>query len=210
MLKVRMEFNEKLQELRKAKSLTQEELAEALFVSRTAISKWESGRGYPSLDSLKEISKFFSVSIDDLICSEEIMTVAEDEKKEYIENHTAMICNISDIFLALLLFLPVFGNGAGNPASVSLFSLTGVNAWITIVFAVLIGVTVLNGLCGVVLSHFDKPVWNRHRLVTGIALSIADTAVFILTRQPYAGIICLAILVVKGLVIGKEKSTIFL
>ena len=39
-----MEFNEKLQELRKQKDLTQEELAEKLYVSRTAISKWESGR----------------------------------------------------------------------------------------------------------------------------------------------------------------------
>ena len=51
-----MEFHEKLQELRKSRGLTQEELAEALFVSRTATSKWESGRGYPSIDTLKEVS----------------------------------------------------------------------------------------------------------------------------------------------------------
>lgn len=56
-----MEFNEKLQELRKQKGLTQEELAEALYVSRTAISKWESGRGYPNIDSLKAISNYFSL-----------------------------------------------------------------------------------------------------------------------------------------------------
>ena len=77
-----MEFNEKLQELRKSKSLTQAELAEALFVSRTAISKWEQGGGYPDIDSLKEISRFFSVSIDDLICSEEIISAAADESTE--------------------------------------------------------------------------------------------------------------------------------
>jgi hypothetical protein len=70
----------------------------------------------------------------------------------------------------------------------------------------LIGVAVLNGICGVIISRFDKPVWNRHRLVTGMVLSIACAAVFILTRQPYAGIICLAVLVVKGLLIGKGKS----
>ena len=62
-----MELSEKLQELRKEKGLTQEELAEALFVSRTAISKWESGRGVPNIESLKAISKFFSVSIDELL-----------------------------------------------------------------------------------------------------------------------------------------------
>lgn len=58
-----MELNEKLQELRKSKGMTQEELAEVLYVSRTAISKWESGRGTPNIESLKQISAFFSVSI---------------------------------------------------------------------------------------------------------------------------------------------------
>ena len=46
-----MEFNQKLQVLRKEKGITQEQLAKELFVSRTAISKWELGRGYPNLES---------------------------------------------------------------------------------------------------------------------------------------------------------------
>ena len=74
-----MEFNEKLQELRKSRGLTQEELAEALFVSRTAISKWESGRGYPNLDSLKEISKYFSITIDELLSGDKLISIAEKE-----------------------------------------------------------------------------------------------------------------------------------
>ena len=74
-----MEFHEKLRELRKSRGLTQEELAEALFVSRTAISKWESRRGYPSIDSLKEISRYFAVSIDDLLSGEQLITIAEKE-----------------------------------------------------------------------------------------------------------------------------------
>ena len=201
-----MEFNEKLQELRKSKSLTQEELAEALFVSRTAISKWEQGRGYPSIDSLKEISRFFSVSIDDLICSEEIISAAADEKKECVEKYISLICNTLDIFLALLLFLPVFGNGTDHPVSVSLFAITGLSTWMKTMFAALISLAVLNGICGVIINHFDKPVWNRHRLMTGMMLSVACAAVFILTRQPYAGIICLAVLVVKGFMVARGKD----
>lgn len=201
-----MEFNEKLQELRKSKSMTQEELAEALFVSRTAISKWESGRGYPSLDSLKEISKFFSVSIDELICMEEIISVAEDEKKVCIDKYITLICNVLDVFLVLLLFLPIFGNGNDSPSSVSLYSLTGLSEWIKPLFFTLIGITVLNGICGVIISFFNKPIWNRHRLVTGMVLSIVCAAVFILTRQPYAGIVCLVILVIKGFLMVKGKS----
>ena len=201
-----MEFNEKLQELRKCRSLTQEELAEALFVSRTAVSKWESGRGYPNLDSLKEISRYFSVSIDELICSEEILSAAEKEKKACLDRYLCLICSVLDVFTALLLFLPVFGNGADSPTSVSLYEITGLSPWIRTVFAVLIGLTVLNGICGLIISHFDRPVWNHRRLVTGMALSIMGAAVFMLTRQPYAGIFCLTMLVVKGLLIGKGKG----
>ena len=179
-----MEFNEKLRELRKARSLTQEELAEALFVSRTAVSKWESGRGYPNLDSLKEISGYFSVSLDELICSEEILSAAEDEKRACMDQYLSLVCNTLDILIVLLLFLPVFGNGTDAPITVPLFGITGVSPWIKIVFAAVISATVLNGICGVIISCLNRPVWDRHRIVTGMVLSVLGAAVFILTRQP--------------------------
>ena len=202
-----MEFNEKLQELRKRKGLTQEELAEALFVSRTAISKWESGRGYPNLDSLKQISRFFAVSIDELICPEEIISAADEEKKASLDKYLSLLCAALDVLLGLLLFLPVFGNGTEAPSSVPLFAATGLSPWIKTVFIVVIALTAANGICGVIISHLDRPVWIRHRLVTGLALSVIGTALFTLTRQPYAGMICLAVLVVKGWLLWKRKDS---
>ena len=86
-----MEFSEKLQKLRKSRNLTQEQLAEQLFVSRTAISKWESDRGYPNIDSLKAISEFFSVSIDELLSREELIEVCEktnDHKIGYVTTNS--------------------------------------------------------------------------------------------------------------------------
>ena len=201
----RMEFNEKLQELRKARSLTQEELAEALYVSRTAISKWESGRGYPSIDSLKEISRFFSVTIDDLICPDEMITVAENDKREFVSKYVSLICCVLDALLAILVFIPAFGNGTDSSGAVPLFGLTGINPWVKTLFIVIISIAILNGISGVIIVAFSKPVWNRHRLVTGVVLSILAVLVFIATRQPYAGIVCFAFLVIKGFLIAKTK-----
>ncbi len=200
-----MEFHEKLQELRKSRSLTQEELAEALFVSRTAVSKWESGRGYPGIDSLKEIARFFSVTVDELICPEEIISAAENEKKDFISRYLTLICGVLDILPAILLFIPAFGNGAGSRETVALTALTGISSWIRILFIIVISLTVLNGICAAVISNFDKPVWNRHRLVTGIALTILGSALFLITRQPYAGLIFFAVLVIKGILILKVR-----
>ena len=198
-----MEFNEKLQELRKGRGLTQEELAEKLFVSRTAISKWESGRGYPSIDSLKEIARFFSVTIDELICPEEILSAAEKEKQDFTGRTVSFIGNTLDLLTAILLFLPVFGNGKDLPAAGSLTGLTGVHLWLKIVFLLTIGITALNGLCGLILLRFDRPLWNRHRLGTGMAMSVIGVAVFIAARQPYAGLFYFALLIIKTVGIMK-------
>ena len=200
-----MEFNEKLQELRKSKGLTQEELAQAIFVSRTAVSKWESGRGYPNIDSLKGLAKFFCVTVDELISPDEIIAAAEEEKRELIGNYTSLLCHVLDVFTALLLFIPVFGNGA-DKQSVSLFALNGTQPWLKTVYAVIIGLSVLNGICGLIISRFDKPLWSKHRFITGIALSVIACLLFIITRQPYAGVFCFAILIIKGGLLFRRKA----
>ena len=200
-----MEFHEKLWELRKKSGLTQEELAERLYVSRTAISKWESGRGYPSIDSLKEISKFFSVTIDELICSEEIMIAAKDEKESSVRRLTAFICSFLDLFSAVLLFVPVFGNGSGSTA-VPLLLLSGVRRWIVWLFFALIVITVVNGIVGAVIGSLEKQKWAQRSITAGMVMLGVCSAVFILTRQPYAGIICFSLLMIKGVLIIKMRQ----
>ena len=62
-----MELSEKLKQLRADKKITQEKLAEILHVSRTTISSWETGRSYPDLQMIVEISDYFNVSLDFLL-----------------------------------------------------------------------------------------------------------------------------------------------
>ena len=62
-----MNFSENLQNLRNAKNMTQEELAERLDVSRQAVSKWESGTGYPETEKIITICEIFDCSMDTLM-----------------------------------------------------------------------------------------------------------------------------------------------
>lgn len=103
-----MEFNEKLQTLRKQKGVTQEELAESLFVSRTAISKWESARGYPNIESLKAIANFFGVTIDELLSGKELLTIAEEDTKQKKNFYRDLVFGLLDICVAMFFFLPFF------------------------------------------------------------------------------------------------------
>ena len=73
-----MTFAEKLKELRKQKGVSQEQLAEKIYVSRQAITKWESGNGIPDIENLIAISNLFNESLDSLL-SEEKSLVSKHE-----------------------------------------------------------------------------------------------------------------------------------
>lgn len=91
-----MTFGEKLKKLRQDNQLTQEQLAQKIFVTRTAISKWELDKGYPSIDSLKLLSNLFHVSIDDLLSNEDV-----ENKKLLDEANARKAYSIAIVFFVL-------------------------------------------------------------------------------------------------------------
>ena len=77
-----MQFHERLKQLRKERGFTQEELAERLHVSRSAVAKWENGLGLPSDDSLKDIAEYFNVTREELLADRETQTIIVEKNGE--------------------------------------------------------------------------------------------------------------------------------
>ncbi|MBQ5841982.1 MAG: helix-turn-helix transcriptional regulator [Clostridia bacterium] len=201
-----MEFNEKLQELRKQKGLTQEELAEYLYVSRTAISKWESGRGYPNIDSLKVIAKFFEVTIDELLSGDELLTIAEEDTKQKERTVRDLVFGLLDCGIALLLFLPFFGQKADDVVQeVSLLVLDSIQSYLKIAYFVFIGTMILMGIALLVLQNYRQRLWTRYKSILSLALSAVGVCLFIVSQQPYPAIFVFAFLLIKALMLIKRQ-----
>ena len=203
-----MEFHEKLQELRKGRGITQEELAEALYVSRTAISKWESGRGYPNIDSLKEISKYFSVSIDDLLSGEKLLSIAEKEHTSNLRNMCDLLFGIMDICSFILIVLPLYPNTVnGYVYSVNLFAYTQVTSLNRALYWGLYILLIVIGIVKLILTNLGLSKCNK--IVTGVSMFISILLVLFLamTREAYAIIVVFLLLVIKGvlLLLGTKR-----
>lgn len=199
-----MEFHEKLQELRKSRGLTQEELAEALYVSRTAISKWESGRGYPSIDSLKEISKFFSVTIDELLSGEKLISLAEKENESNMKYICDLLFGIVDLLSITLIILPLYPNPIdGYIYSVNLFAYTQTTPFNRLVYWTLFAALILIGGLKVLLNQMK--VEKGRRVITDISMVLSILAVLFLamTREAYAIAMAFLLLVMKGILVLK-------
>lgn len=193
-----MEFNEKLQALRKQKGLTQEELAEALYVSRTAISKWESGRGYPSIDSLKAIAKFFHITVDELLSGDELLTLAEENTKQRITHARDLVFGLLDISAAMLLFLPFFGERSeGLVQGVSLPALTETATYLKISYYVLVVGMILWGVLTLGLQNCSRKIWVRSKTKLSLVLNGLGAVVFVVSLQPYGAVFLLMLLAIK-------------
>lgn len=199
-----MELNEKLQELRKEKGLTQEELAEALFVSRTAISKWESGRGYPSIDSLKSVAKFFGVTIDELLSSDELLTIAAEDTKQKETHIHDLVFGMLDCSIAMFFFLPFFGQKIdGVIQEVSLLSLAEIAPYLrTTYFIAVIGIIVL-GILTLALQNCHQTFWVRNKSKISLVLNATGALLFIISSQPYAAAFLFIFLAIKALMLIK-------
>ena len=200
-----MEFNEKLQELRKQKSLTQEELAEKLFVSRTAISKWESGRGYPNIDSLKGIARLFSVTMDELLSTDEVLTIAEEDTKQKQNHLRELMFALLDVSTLMFFFLPFFGQKmSGTVYEVSLLSLTETSLYVKIAYFTITIAIVLFGILTLVLQNVSKPAWEKNKYRISLILNVIGTVMFIVSQQPYAAIFLFVFLTIKALTLIKK------
>ncbi len=100
-----MELKDRLKELRAKANLTQEDLANQIFVSRTLVSKWESGDRYPSKDNLARLAVLFQIPQDELIGSQK----EKDKYNKYniISIAYSSVCGVLTLGLVVMMIIAV-------------------------------------------------------------------------------------------------------
>ena len=201
-----MEFHEKLQQLRKQNQLTQEQLAEQLYVSRTAVSKWESGKGYPNIESLKCISKLFSVTIDQLLSSDELIVLAETENRININNISNLIYSLLDLSTILFLFLPFYAQSDGSHVRFETLISYSESESTQLVYFTLLILMSLWGAAELILRILQhENAFKAIRIFSFLLHSIA-ILLFIMTRQPYITALSFVLLIIKTVLFVKQAK----
>ena len=201
-----MTFGEKLKKLRNESGLTQDELAERLYVTRTAISKWETNKGYPNIESLKAIASFFSITVDDLLSSDEILTIADEEQKQARKRFIDLIFGLLDICNSLLLFLPLFASKGGDIIKESsLLMLSGVSDYLKIAYFVIVIGTVVFGILTLVLSGCMANIWIRSKIKISLALGVLSVLIFMISLQPYAAVFAFSLFIIKVILLLRKN-----
>ena len=199
-----MEFGEKLQQLRKSRGMTQEELAAALYVSRTAVSKWESGRGYPSIDSLKQISAYFSVTIDDLLSGEKLISIARQESR----TNGRYLWGLADLFTLLLIVLPLYPRtGEGGVYAVNLAAYTETSPLNRAVYWAMFLSLTATGVWKLALTCLGAERFQKTAACCSLVLSILAVLFLALAGETYAVALVFLLLVAKGVLLLRASGS---
>ena len=175
-----------------------------LYVSRTAISKWESGRGYPNIDSLKAIAKLFGVTVDELLSGDELLTIAEEDTKQKENHFRDMVFGLLDCSIAMFFFLPFFGQKTDAMIQeVSDLSLAEIASYLrTAYFVVVIGI-IVSGILTLALQNCPQAFWVKNKSKISLAFNAVGALLFIISSQPYAAAFLFIFLVIKVLMLVK-------
>lgn len=150
-----MAFGDRLAAVRRGNGLTQEQFAEQLQVSRQAVSKWESGRGYPEMEKILYICNRYQVSIADLFAEEAPVPAAAAEAHPAPEQEAA----------------PLPRATLGSAVGAFLTNLSPKNKWLA--GAVLVGIGALAGIIGLILRGGDTDmattIWIAAIIIFGVA-----------------------------------------
>lgn len=97
-----MQFHDRLKKYRKERGLTQEELADKLHVSRSAVAKWENGLGLPSSESLEDLAAFFGTTQEELLADRETETIIV-EKNSKLSRQKKWLIGLVSLVAALIV-----------------------------------------------------------------------------------------------------------
>lgn len=200
-----MEFKERLQELRKKSGMTQEQLSDRLHISRTAVSKWESGRGMPNIEALKNLSALFSVSLDELLTGKELLDAAESEGRERAGKLGSLSFGLLDLLAGCFVFLPLFSYPVdGFIDMASLFAYNQA-VFLKVAFFAALGALGLWGVASLAAQVLDSLPARRAMRVGSLVLHSLCIAVFIMCREPYVAFFLFVLLGAKIALMARES-----
>ena len=100
-----MNISEKIKKIRDNERLTQEQFAEKIYVSRNAVAKWETNRGYPDIQNLITISEVFNVSLDELVKEDDNVKSKIISESSSTKWHFLVIMYLIAIIIYIIYFL---------------------------------------------------------------------------------------------------------
>lgn len=198
-----MDFGEKLKALRTERGLTQEQLAAKLYVSRTAVSKWETGGGSPNLDSLQAVARLFDVSVDDLLSADDLIVLARDERRSTARSSGMLSFGLLDVLAVVFAFIPLYGVDDGSLVRMANLADYGASVDFGASFAVMAAAVVslmFMGAVEIVLAAVGSRRAARIVALVGFAVQALAVVLFASTMQPYATTLMFALLLAKVVV----------